>query len=147
MNTFHVHLKVSDLAESITFYTTLFGAEPAVTKADYAKWLLDDPQVNFAISSTEGAAGIEHLGIQVASTERLEETYGRMAAARGEVFEEGHTTCCYAKSEKAWITDPQGVSWEAFYTYGAATDYGAGRGVSRRNGVGELPREKQGGCC
>jgi catechol 2,3-dioxygenase-like lactoylglutathione lyase family enzyme len=154
MKNFHVHLKVTDLAQSITFYTTLFGAGPTVAKDDYAKWMLDDPRVNFAISTTAGAPGIEHLGIQVEHTEELAETHKRMTAARGEVFREGHTTCCYAKSEKSWITDPQGVSWEAFHTYGEATVYGEGFDDTRRNGAGQLVGEfrsasanPKGKCC
>ena len=126
MKRFHVHLKVTDLARSIDFYQTLFAAPPTVTKADYAKWQLDDPKVNFAISTAKTAAGIEHLGIQVDSPEELHEVYGRMVTARGEVYKEGHTTCCYARSEKAWISDPQGVEWEAFHTYGGSTVYGEG---------------------
>lgn len=126
MKRFHVHLKVTDLTESIAFYNALFAAVPTVTEADYAKWQLDDPRVNFAISTAKTTAGIEHLGIQVDSPEALRETYTHMSAARGEIYEEGKTTCCYAQSEKAWITDPQGVEWEAFHTFGKSTVYGGG---------------------
>ncbi len=125
MKRMHVHVGVADLDKSIGFYSTLFGAEPTVTKADYAKWMLDDPRVNFAISSGNHAAnGIEHLGIQVESEEELAEVYGRLKAADRPVLEEGATTCCYAKSEKSWIADPDGVVWEAFHTNGEATVYG-----------------------
>jgi catechol 2,3-dioxygenase-like lactoylglutathione lyase family enzyme len=121
----HVHVGVKDLAHSIRFYSTLFGSEPTVVKDDYAKWLLEDPRVNFAISEGNHAKrGIEHLGIQVESTEELSEVYGRLKAADRPVLEEGQTTCCYAKSEKSWITDPDGVVWEAFFTNGEATTYG-----------------------
>jgi len=125
MKRLHVHVVVADLDSSIRFYSTLFDAEPAVTKADYAKWMLEDPRVNFAISSGNHAAkGIEHLGIQVESGEELSEVYGRLQAADRPVLEEGATTCCYAKSEKSWIADPDGIVWEAFFTNGEATVYG-----------------------
>ncbi len=125
MKRFHVHVGVNDLDQSIRFYSTLFAAEPAVIKDDYAKWILDDPRVNFAISAGNHARkGIEHLGIQAESTEELSEVYGRLKAADRPVLEEGATTCCYAKSEKSWISDPDGVVWEAFLTNGEATVYG-----------------------
>lgn len=125
MKRLHVHVGVSDLDRSIDFYSTLFGAEPTMVKPDYAKWMLDDPRVNFAISAGHHAEkGIEHLGIQVESDEELAEVYGRLNAADRPVVEEGATTCCYAKSEKSWIADPDGVVWEAFFTNGEATVYG-----------------------
>lgn len=125
MKRLHVHVGVNDLDQSIGFYSTLFGTGPSVRKDDYAKWMLDDPRVNFAISSGQHAAkGIEHLGIQVESNEELAEVYGRLKAADRPVLEEGATTCCYAKSEKSWIADPDGVVWEAFLTNGEATIYG-----------------------
>ena len=125
MKRMHVHVGVKDLDQSIRFYSTLFGAEPAVTKRDYAKWMLDDPRVNFAISAGHHQVkGIEHLGIQVDSGDELGEVYGRLKAADRPVLEEGQTTCCYAKSEKSWIADPQGVVWETFYTSGEAVNYG-----------------------
>lgn len=125
MKRLHVHVGVDDLGQSIRFYSTLFAAEPSVVKNHYAKWMLDDPRVNFAISEGNHAKkGIEHLGIQVESIEELAEVYGRLKAADGPVLEEGQTTCCYAKSEKSWITDPDGLVWEAFLTNGEATVYG-----------------------
>ena len=127
MKRLHVHVGVNDLDQSIHFYSTLFGAEPTVVKADYAKWMLDDPRVNFAISAGMHARkGIEHLGIQVEHGEELAEVYGRLAVAGRPVLEEGATTCCYARSEKSWVTDPDGVIWEAFHTTGEATVYGNG---------------------
>jgi catechol 2,3-dioxygenase-like lactoylglutathione lyase family enzyme len=121
----HVHVGVADLDQSVSFYSTLFGSEPTVVKSDYAKWMLDDPRVNFAISSGQHAVkGIEHLGIQVESAGELDEVYGRLKAADRPVLEEGATTCCYAKSEKSWIADPDGIVWEAFLTNGEATVYG-----------------------
>ena len=125
MKRLHVHVGVSDLDQSIGFYSTLFATQPTVVKDDYAKWMLDDPRVNFAISSGNHARkGIEHLGIQVESPDELSEVYGRLKAADRPVLEEGATTCCYAKSEKSWIADPDGVVWEAFHTKGEATVYG-----------------------
>ena len=125
MKRLHVHVGVNDLDQSIRFYSTLFAAEPTVVKPDYAKWMLDDPRVNFAISSGMHARkGIEHLGIQVDESGELAEVYGRLASAGRPVLEEGKTTCCYAKSEKSWVSDPDGVIWEAFHTSGEATVYG-----------------------
>jgi catechol 2,3-dioxygenase-like lactoylglutathione lyase family enzyme len=126
MNHFHVHVRVKDLQDSIEFYTALFGQQPTVTKEDYAKWMLNDPQVNFAISTGHAETGIEHLGLQVDSADELKNVYDNMQKAKGTIREEGHCTCCYSKSQKSWITDPQGVDWEAFYTYGEATVYGEG---------------------
>ena len=124
MKRLHVHVGVNDLGQSIGFYSTLFGAEPTVVKADYAKWMLEDPRVNFAISAGNAHKGVEHLGIQTESAAELQEVYGRLKVADRPVLEEGATTCCYAKSEKSWIADPQGVVWEAFFTSGEATIYG-----------------------
>jgi catechol 2,3-dioxygenase-like lactoylglutathione lyase family enzyme len=120
----HVHVGVEDLDASIRFYSTLFDARPTVSKHDYAKWMLDDPRVNFAISARgQAVKGVEHLGIQVESSEELGEVYARLQAADRPVIEEGAATCCYAKSEKNWITDPSGVVWETFFTSGDATVY------------------------
>ncbi len=125
MKRLHLHVAVEDLSASIRFYSTLFAAEPTVRKDDYAKWMLEDPRVNFAISA-RGHAGIEHLGIQVDDAGELAEVYGRLKEAGRPVLEEGHTTCCYAKSEKSWVTDPAGVAWEVFHTYGGSAVYGGG---------------------
>ena len=125
MKRFHVHMGVQNLDRSVAFYSGLFGAEPNVIKPDYAKWMLDDPRVNFAISTKEGLKrGIEHLGVQVENGDELAEVYGRLKSAKGPVLEEGATTCCYAQSEKSWIADPDGIMWEAFLTNGEATVYG-----------------------
>jgi catechol 2,3-dioxygenase-like lactoylglutathione lyase family enzyme len=140
MKRLHVHVSVDDLAESIRFYSTLFAATPTITKADYAKWMLDDPRVNFAISTHGGAAGIDHLGIQVETADELREVYGRLREADRPVLEEGATICCYAESEKAWIADPQGISWEAFLTIGESPVYGD----SAESGA---IRTKGGACC
>jgi catechol 2,3-dioxygenase-like lactoylglutathione lyase family enzyme len=124
MKRLHVHVGVNDLAESIRFYSTLFAAEPAVVKDDYAKWMLDDPRVNFAISAGRDGNGVRHLGVQVETAGELGEVYGRLKAADRPVLDEGRTTCCYAKSEKSWIADPDGLVWETFLTDGEATVYG-----------------------
>jgi catechol 2,3-dioxygenase-like lactoylglutathione lyase family enzyme len=124
MKRMHVHVSVTDLEASIRFYSELFAAEPTVRKVDYAKWMLDDPRVNFAISQRGAKAGIEHLGIQVENPAELEEVYARLKRADRTVLEEGAATCCYAKSEKSWIEDPQGIQWETFLTTGESTTYG-----------------------
>ncbi|VWX61028.1 ArsI/CadI family heavy metal resistance metalloenzyme [Sphingorhabdus sp. 109] len=125
MKRMHIHVGVDNLAASIQFYSTLFDAEPTVVKDDYAKWMLDDPRVNFAISSEDHAAkGIEHLGIQTENPEELQQVFTRLRKADAPVLEEGQTTCCYAQSEKSWIADPDGVVWEAFYTDGESVVYG-----------------------
>lgn len=130
MKRLHVNVTVNDLEASVRFYSTLFAAEPAVQKGDYAKWMLDDPRVNFAISLCGGNPGIEHLGIQVDSDEELAEVYGRLQQAGGPTLDEGETTCCYARSTKQWIEDPQGVAWEAFLTHGESPVYGHERSVA-----------------
>ena len=124
MKRLHVHMGVEDLATSIRFYSTLFATEPTVRKPDYAKWMLENPRVNFAISQGRGAVGIHHLGIQVDDKEELGEVYDRLKAADRPVLEEGETVCCYAQSEKSWITDPQGLAWETFFTHGESAVYG-----------------------
>jgi catechol 2,3-dioxygenase-like lactoylglutathione lyase family enzyme len=124
MKRLHVHVSVTDLDASIRFYSQLFAADPVVRKVDYAKWMLEDPRVNFAISQRDGRPGVQHLGIQVEDRAELEEVYARLAGAGREVIEEGETTCCYAHSEKSWIDDPQGIQWETFLTTGESTLYG-----------------------
>ena len=127
MKRLHVHVSVADIPQAIHFYSSLFAATPSVVKPDYAKWMLDDPRVNFAISTgRHDSKGIEHLGIQVEDETELAQVYGRLKEADRPVLEEGRTTCCYARSEKSWIADPDGIVWEAFLTEGAATVYGAG---------------------
>ena len=128
MKRLHVHVAVDDLQRSIGFYSALFAAQPSVTKSDYAKWMLDDPRVNFAISTRGRQAGLDHLGIQVENKDELKEIYARLHKAGGNVIEQGQTSCCYAKSEKSWIDDPAGISWETFLTTGESTDYGDGTG-------------------
>jgi catechol 2,3-dioxygenase-like lactoylglutathione lyase family enzyme len=126
MKRLHVHVAVKDISQSIGFYSALFATEPTVVKSDYAKWMLDDPRLNFAISARGRAAGLDHLGIQVEDAAELQQVYARLRAAGGNVIEQGETTCCYAKSEKSWIGDPAGIAWEAFLTIGENIDYGDG---------------------
>jgi predicted enzyme related to lactoylglutathione lyase len=124
MKRIHVHVGVEDLPNAIQFYSALFATQPTVVKADYAKWMLDDPRVNFAISTRGKRPGLDHLGIQVESKDELGDVYARLRQAGGTIVEQGQTTCCYAKSEKSWIDDPAGISWETFFTTGESTDYG-----------------------
>lgn len=143
MKRLHVHVAVNDLNQSIGFYSALFAAQPSIVKSDYAKWMLDDPRVNFAISSRGREAGLDHLGIQVEDAQELQEVYARLRVAGGEVIEQGDTACCYAKSEKSWIGDPAGISWETFLTKGESTNYGDGTG---ENDV-RIANEKKSACC
>ncbi len=127
MKRLHVHVSVDDLNRSIGFYSTLFAATPSVVRDDYAKWMLEDPRVNFAISSHgRPNAGLDHLGIQVEDETELREIRGRLQAADGSVTEQGAVTCCYHQSEKSWIADPSGIEWETFLTRGETTVYGDG---------------------
>jgi catechol 2,3-dioxygenase-like lactoylglutathione lyase family enzyme len=142
MKRLHVHVSVKDLATSIRFYSQLFASEPSVRKDDYAKWMLDDPRVNFAISQRDGKPGVQHLGIQVEDRGELAEVYARLQRAERPVIEEGETTCCYAHSEKSWIDDPQGVQWETFLTSAESTVYGTDQIRSVDKGQ---PAEKP--CC
>lgn len=124
MKRLHVHIAVDDLARSIGFYSTLFGAKPSVLKSDYAKWMLDDPKVNLAISQRGRSAGIDHLGIQAETDGELREIASRLKSAGESTRDEESATCCYAQSNKAWVNDPSGVRWETFFTFGEATTYG-----------------------
>ena len=141
MKRLHVHVAVDDLDQSISFYSSLFAAQPSVVKPDYAKWMLDDPRVNFAISTRGGGRGLDHLGIQVETPEELHDVYARLQTANQPVLEQGATTCCYAKSEKAWISDPQGLAWETFLTSGESTVYGDS------TDLGPIRIAQAGACC
>jgi catechol 2,3-dioxygenase-like lactoylglutathione lyase family enzyme len=127
MKRLHVSVAVSDLDNSVQFYSTLFDAEPTVLKSDYAKWMLEDPRVNFSISSRGTNKGVDHLGIQVEDDVELAAVAGRLARADEAVHEQKATTCCYARSNKAWVHDPEGVAWETFHTFAASTVYGEDR--------------------
>jgi predicted lactoylglutathione lyase len=145
MKRFHVHVAVADLKRSIGFYSALFAAAPSVVKPDYAKWMLDDPRVNFAISTRGRQRGLDHLGIQAESDGELKEIYARLHEAGGNIVEQGNTACCYAKSEKSWIDDPAGVAWETFHTTGESIDYGDGSGERVARVAHEAARETS--CC
>ena len=118
MKRFHAHVHVDDLAQSIAFYSKLFAAAPTRVEADYAKWMLEDPRVNFAISTRGAKPGLDHFGLQTDDAEELAELKARAEAADMALLDEGNTTCCYARSEKHWVTDPQGIAWEHFHTLG-----------------------------
>ena len=124
MKRMHLNVSVSDLAASIAFYNSLFDSEPSVIKADYAKWMLADPRVNFAITTRGENKGVDHLGIQVENDTELSEVYTRLESAGAPMIEEGETTCCYAESEKNWVFDPDGIAWETFLTRGESPVYG-----------------------
>jgi catechol 2,3-dioxygenase-like lactoylglutathione lyase family enzyme len=138
----HVHLTVRDFDQSIDFYAGLFGAQPTVIKPDYAKWMLDDPSVNFAISTRAKTPGVDHLGIEVDSEHELQEVSTRLTAAGRPVHGQKETTCCYARSDKAWVDDPQGIAWETFFTVGETTVYG-----EDRDGMALNPAAKPSACC
>ncbi len=125
MKRFHVHISVDSIEESTKFYSTLFGQSASVQKSDYAKWMLDDPRINFAISQRGAKAGLDHLGLQLESQDELHAMTAQLQSAGVAVEGVGQTTCCYAKSDKGWVHDPQGIAWESFVTLGEATTYGA----------------------
>ena len=136
MKRFHLHVAVPDLAASIRFYSTMFGAQPTVVKDDYAKWMLEDPRVNFAISQRGGTPGVNHLGFQVDDASELDEIHSRLQAAGGDVLEDKDASCCYARSDKYWVTDPAGVPWESFHTLGTIPYF-----------HGETKQAQKGACC
>ncbi len=149
MKRFHVHVAVDDLAKSVSFYSVMFGAEPSVLKEDYAKWMLDDPRINFAISSRGRKPGLDHLGLQVETESDLQEVSQRLQSAGEAVLEQAATTCCYAESSKAWATDPAGIPWETFLTTGASTTYGGAPAAcaTPRLAGGRKTIEIKGSCC
>lgn len=155
MKRMHVNLSVSDLGASIEFYNSLFASKPALIKSDYARWMLDDPRINFAITTRGDKKGIDHLGIQVDNDDELDEVYGRLQGANAPRIEEGATTCCYAESEKTWIFDPEGIAWETFLTRGESPVYGNdlvkhGKTTSARGTAAQSPAEsdsKPGSSC
>lgn len=134
MKRLHVHIAVEDLEKSIGFYSTLFGAKPTKQKPDYAKWMLDDPRVNFAISARGAKPGLDHFGIQVDAPEELEGLREHLKRADLGVFDEGETTCCYAASDKSWVKDPSGIAWEAYHTMADAELF-------------SQPKEEDSACC
>ncbi|MCG7402235.1 MULTISPECIES: ArsI/CadI family heavy metal resistance metalloenzyme [Caballeronia] len=135
MKRFHIHVHVDDIAASVAFYSKLFDAEPARVEADYAKWMVDDPRVNFAISTRGTKAGVDHLGFQVDDADELAELAKRAEAADMALLDQGETTCCYARSDKHWVLDPQGIAWEHFHTLDGAPVYGESRKTSPSSGA------------
>ncbi len=125
MKRFHVHVSVDDLSQNIRFYSAMFAAPPTVEKSDYAKWMLDDPRINFAISQRGGAAGVNHLGFQVESEEDLKTLRAQVGSAEIQARDETGASCCYARSDKYWVQDPQGIAWETFHTLGDISVFGA----------------------
>jgi len=125
MKRFHVHIGVNDIADSVRFYSQVFGAEPSVLKDDYAKWMVEDPRINFAISARGSRVGVNHLGLQVDTAEELESMRGQLEAADASLVAEAGANCCYAKSDKYWVTDPQGVAWETYHTLGSIPRFGS----------------------
>ncbi len=142
MKRFHVHVAVDDLDKSVRFYKTLFGVEPTVSKDDYAKWMLDDPRVNFAVSRRGDTPGVNHLGIQVESDEELQEMREKLAHANRPVVEQEEASCCYAESNKHWVQDPQGIAWETFHTLSSIPVFGE----DTRTSLGRIP-VKAAACC
>ena len=140
MKRFHVHVHVNDLQKNIAFYSAMFGAQPTRVESDYAKWMLEAPRINFAISSRGHTAGVGHLGFQVDSDEELVELKANAQKADMSVLDEGKTNCCYAKSDKYWVTDPQGIAWEQFHTLGNIPLFDGEQGASCGTASG-------GGCC
>jgi catechol 2,3-dioxygenase-like lactoylglutathione lyase family enzyme len=130
MKRMHLHVGVEDLDKGIRFYSALFGSQPAKTKSDYAKWMLDEPRLNFAISTREGSVGLSHLGIQVDSDHELEALREQLRSADLSVLEEGETVCCYARSDKSWIEDPAGIAWETYRTMDDVQFFDAQTGVA-----------------
>jgi len=143
MKRLHVHVAVHDLKQSIRFYSALFAAEPVVKKDDYAKWMLDDPRVNFAISTRGGKAGLDHLGIQAENAGELEDLGSRLAQADVAITAQKGASCCYAKSDKYWTIDPQGIAWESFHTLDSVPVYGQ----DTRSRAAETKNAGKAACC
>jgi Glyoxalase/Bleomycin resistance protein/Dioxygenase superfamily len=157
MKRFHVHVSVEDLNQSIRFYSTLFSSEPAVVKGDYAKWMLEDPRINFAISQRGGKAGVNHLGLQTDSDAELEILHGQLQQAEVAAHAEMNTSCCYALSNKYWVTDPTGIAWETFHTLGSVPTFNGETAASAETAccapaettklAAKIPVKAAGACC
>jgi catechol 2,3-dioxygenase-like lactoylglutathione lyase family enzyme len=142
MKRFHVHVSVDNLDESVRFYSTLFSAQPSVRQSDYAKWMLEDPRMNFAISTHRQPVGVNHLGFQVDSDEELRGLHAQLRAADSQLVEENEQACCYARSDKYWVTDPTGIAWETFHTLGNIPVYGEDTAVFN-HGASAVPVQNQ----
>jgi len=148
MKRFHVHVSVGDLQESIRFYSMLFSAQPVRVEADYAKWMLEDPRINFAISKRQSKLGVDHLGFQVDEAEELRDLKGQLLAADEALAEQSAAACCYATSDKYWVTDPAGVAWETFHTLGSIPVYGHDTDITRVKSCCEpVTPTGDGACC
>ena len=156
MKRFHVHVAVNDLDKSIRFYSKVFASEPTVVKSDYAKWMIEDPRINFAISSRGAETGINHLGLQVDSNEEFQAMRDQLLAADSGIVEETGANCCYAKSDKYWVTDPQGIAWETYHTLGSIPMFGtesqsqgetACCGPATKSIGARIPVKAKAGCC
>ncbi len=143
MKRFHIHVAVDSLSDSIRFYSTMFATEPSVQKNDYAKWMLDDPRINFAISQRGADIGVNHLGIQVESSDELQQMQARLESLKPDIVMEEGTACCYAKSDKYWVTDPSGLAWESFHSLAAIPVFGE----PEKDAVTGMPTETRSGCC
>lgn len=152
MKRFHVHIAVDDLDANIRFYSNVFGAPPTVLKPDYAKWMLEDPRVNFALSKQGVKAGLDHLGVQVESDAELAELRKQIAGAEIAALDQPNAVCCYSRSDKYWITDPQGIAWETFHTLDSVAVYGETRSPESNTCCSRAPsstsdERKSTGCC
>jgi catechol 2,3-dioxygenase-like lactoylglutathione lyase family enzyme len=150
MKRFHLHVSVEDLEESIRFYSTLFAEQPTVRQSDYAKWMLEDPRVNFAISTHRQPVGVNHLGFQVDSGEELRGMHAQLKAADAQLIQESEQPCCYARSDKYWVTDPTGIAWETFHTLGSIPVYGEDTLVFNHGASAEpmrSPESAKAACC
>jgi catechol 2,3-dioxygenase-like lactoylglutathione lyase family enzyme len=147
MKRFHIHVSIDDLSKSIKFYSELFGAEPTKRKEDYAKWTLDDPKINFAISARGAKPGIDHLGIQVEKASELSVVRERLVNADMQTFDEGETTCCYVKSDKTWVQDPSGIAWETYRNMGDADTFNEPDSEESACCTSESSEPEQAGCC
>ncbi len=147
MKRFHLHVGVKDIEKSVQFYSTLFGQQPSKRKNDYAKWMLEDPRINFAISTREGQVGVDHLGIQVDEDSELEVIDERLKGAELQVFDEGETTCCYAESKKAWVQDPSGIAWEAYRTMADVDIFKSSKEAAETACCATAEEESVSSCC
>lgn len=152
MKRFHMHVAVDDLEKSINFYSALFGVQPTKLKPDYAKWMLDDPRLNFAISARGAKPGLDHVGLQVDEAGELDALRAQLSAANISTHSDGETTCCYAKSEKSWVQDPSGIAWEAYHTMAEAALFNGNNETVTPKAVSEKPQAascgtSKGGCC
>jgi catechol 2,3-dioxygenase-like lactoylglutathione lyase family enzyme len=148
MKRFHVHVSVGNLDESIRFYSTLFGAEPVRVESDYAKWMLEDPRINFAISRRQGRLGVDHLGFQVDAADQLAAMKAQLLKADAGLVEQSAAACCYASSDKYWVTDPAGIAWESFHTLGSIPVYGGDTDMTKPKSCCEpVLAVKDAACC